>query len=89
MSEALDLEARRRRIKYRAWHRGLRELELLLGRFVDARIETLDAEDVAAFEVLLDVPDQVLLDGLMADAPPEPTHDTKLWRAIVAQRRRA
>ena len=61
----LDLDARRRRIRYRAWHRGLRELELLLGRFVEDGAQTLDAADIAAFEALLDVDDQTVLGWLM------------------------
>ena len=32
------LDARRRRILYRSWHRGTREMDLLMGRFADALI---------------------------------------------------
>lgn len=80
----LDLDARRRRIRYRAWHRGLRELELLLGPFADAQSAGLDAPDVAAFEALLEVDDQTVLGWLMGDAPPERAHDTPLFRRMCA-----
>ena len=33
-----DLDARRRQILYRAWHRGMREMDLIMGRFADAEI---------------------------------------------------
>lgn len=78
----LDLDARRRRIRYRAWHRGLRELELLLGPFADAQSATLDMQDVTAFEALLETDDQTVLGWLMGDAPPDPAHDTPLFRRM-------
>lgn len=80
----LDLDARRRRIRYRAWHRGLRELELLLGPFADAESATLDETDVTAFEALLEADDQTVLGWLMGDAPPDAAYDTPLFRRMRA-----
>ena len=82
MSSDLDLDARRRRIRYRAWHRGLRELELLLGPFADRQSAALDEVDVVAFEALLEADDQTVLGWLMGDAPPAPSHDTPLLSRI-------
>ena len=28
--------ARRRKLKFRSWHRGMREMDLIIGRFADA-----------------------------------------------------
>ena len=39
-SEGLDV--RRRKILFRSWHRGMRETDLIMGRFADAEIEKLD-----------------------------------------------
>ena len=36
-----ELGVRRRRIVFRAWHRGIREMDLILGRFADAHAATL------------------------------------------------
>ena len=33
---------RRRRLRYRAWHRGTREMDLILGPFADAHVERMD-----------------------------------------------
>ena len=33
-----DLDVRRRQILYRSWHRGMREMDLIMGRFADAEI---------------------------------------------------
>ena len=50
-SEGLD--ERRRRLLYRAWHRGMREMDLIMGRFADAEIGDMseaDLDDVRAAE---------------------------------------
>jgi antitoxin CptB len=76
-------EIRRRRICIRAWRRGMRELEILLGGFVDARIASLDAGALDELEILLDAPDAEVLSWLCGVAPP-PARDTPLLHAIIA-----
>ena len=78
-----DLAMRRRRIKFRAGHRGMRELDLLLGGFVEAQLDTFDARDIADFEALLDIPDQTAFGWFMRGAP-DPAHDTPVWRRLLA-----
>ncbi|MGC1956503.1 MAG: succinate dehydrogenase assembly factor 2, partial [Pseudolabrys sp.] len=55
-SEGLD--ARRRRLLFRCWHRGIREMDLVLGRFADAKMASLSDTEVEEIERWLDVPDQ-------------------------------
>ena len=55
-SEGLD--PRRRRLLFRSWHRGIREMDLVLGRFADANIATLSEGELDEYERWLDVPDQ-------------------------------
>ena len=45
-----DLDPRRRRTLFRAWHRGMREMDLIMGRFADAEIGTLSDEELTTFE---------------------------------------
>ena len=54
-SEGLD--ERRRRLLFRAWHRGMREMDLILGRFADANIDRLADRELDEFECLMDLPD--------------------------------
>lgn len=75
---------RRRRLRFRAWHRGMQEVDLLLGRFADAHLDTLDEADLAGFEALLDVPDQDILAWISHQAEPPPADDTPLLRRIIA-----
>ena len=63
-----DLSPRRRKILYHAWHRGTRELDLLLGRFADHAIGTLTEDELDAFEALLEVDDRELFGWILGKA---------------------
>jgi antitoxin CptB len=52
-----DLAMRRRRALYRATHRGSKELDFLLGRFAEQRIETMTAIEIGVMERLVEFPD--------------------------------
>jgi antitoxin CptB len=79
-SEGLDV--RRRKLLFRAWHRGLREVDLILGRFADANIEQLTEADLSDFENLMDVPDGELLAWLTGEADVPASHDRPLFRRL-------
>lgn len=51
------LDPRRRRILFRCWHRGTREMDLILGRFADAVLPGLGESELDEFERLMDLPD--------------------------------
>jgi antitoxin CptB len=67
------LDARRRRLLFRCWHRGTREMDLVLGRFADAEIANLRDEELAQLERLIEVPDPDLYAAVTGDKarPPE------------------
>lgn len=50
-------ETRLKRLKFRAWRRGFREADLLLGPFADRHASSMSAERLDRFERLLDQPD--------------------------------
>ena len=76
------LDARRRRLLFRSWHRGIREMDLVLGRFADAQIATLSDADLDEYERLLDVPDQQMFAWVSgAEAAPADI-DTALFRRL-------
>ncbi|MDP3068067.1 MAG: succinate dehydrogenase assembly factor 2 [Methylocystis sp.] len=80
----LDDDMRRRRIRVRAWRRGLREMDILMGRFVDARVETLPAQALDELEALLDLPDAAVFRWLSGAEQPPAERDTPLLRRIIA-----
>ena len=43
---------------FRAWHRGIREMDLVLGRFADRQLAVLSEIELSEFETWLDIPDQ-------------------------------
>lgn len=73
------LDERRRRLLYRSWHRGTREMDLLMGRFADAHLPTLSEADVADFERLIEVEDPDLFAWIGGETPPA-EHDTPVFR---------
>ena len=79
-SDGLDL--RRRRLLFQAWHRGMRETDLILGRFADATIAQLTDAELAQFEQLMEVPDRELLAWVTGEAGVPPAHETPLFRRL-------
>ncbi|NNC01025.1 succinate dehydrogenase assembly factor 2, partial [Corallococcus exiguus] len=50
-----DLDVRRRQILYRSWHRGMGEMDLIMGGFADSGIEKLSDDEIAEFGQLIEV----------------------------------
>lgn len=48
-----DIEVWRKRLTFRAWHRGTREMDLILGRFADAHVPGFEETELAQFEEIL------------------------------------
>jgi antitoxin CptB len=76
------LDERRRRLLFRAWHRGMREVDLITGPFADAHLGTLTEAEVAEFERLMDVPEPELLAWVMGARETPPIFDTALFRKM-------
>jgi len=55
-----DIELRRRRVAYRATHRGTKEMDLILGRFAQARLSGMSESELAVFERFAALPDPML-----------------------------
>lgn len=80
----LDDASRRRRLKFRAWHRGMREVDLLLGRFADVSVDGMGEADLAAFEALLDVPDPDILGWVTGELTVPEADRTPLVAQLIA-----
>ena len=55
------LDVRRRKLLFRSWHRGMREMDLVMGRFADAEISRLSEAELDEYERLIELPDGELL----------------------------
>ncbi len=76
------LDPRRRRLLYRLWHRGTREMDLLMGRFADATISDLTNAEIAELEHLAEVPDKELYAWLTGGDPVPPDYDLAIFRRL-------
>ena len=56
------LHIERKRLKFRSWHRGTREMDLLLGRFADRHLDAFDGGALRAYAALLERPDPDIYD---------------------------
>lgn len=79
-SEGLD--ARRRRLLFRCWHRGIREMDLVLGRFADEHLASLSDVELTELEGWLDIPDQQMFAWVNGMEPAPPEIETGLFRRL-------
>ena len=77
-------DPRRRRLLFRATHRGTFENDLLLGGFVRNNLATLTDDDVEALEILMELPDVDLADWLTGRRPIAPEDATPTLLRIRA-----
>jgi antitoxin CptB len=77
-----DLDARRRRALFRSWHRGMREMDLLMGRFADAQIADLSETELADYELLMEVQDRDIYAWLTGQLQAPPAYDTAVFRKL-------
>lgn len=83
-SEGLD--TRRRKLLFRSWHRGMREMDLILGSFADAQIGVLTEDEIDQYEILLEIPDTELLPWITGEQPIPPERDIAILRRLLAFR---
>jgi antitoxin CptB len=69
------MDDRRKRIRFRAWRRGFREIDLILGGFADKTAADLDEASLARFEALLDQSDHDVYDWIAGRAAPPADFD--------------
>ena len=79
-----DLVRRRKRLKYRSWHRGTKEMDLLLGPFADACLDGFGGAELREYEALLELPEPDLYEWILGRAaPPAAARSSVLDRLIA------
>ncbi len=79
-----DLDPRRRKILFRSWHRGMRENDLIMGRFADAERGNLSEAELDEFERLIEVLDRDLISWITGEAQVPSNYDTGVFRRLKA-----
>ena len=80
MPDDADLDTRRRRLRFRAWHRGTREMDLLMGRFADSELGTLPVSEVDELEQLMEAAVRAGFSGLTGELDVPGNFDTPVFR---------
>lgn len=80
------MDDRRKKLQFRAWRRGFREIDLILGGFADAKLAGLDDFGLDAFEALLEASDQDVYEWITGQAIAPSEHDTPTLAQIRAFR---
>jgi antitoxin CptB len=70
-----SLDTIRRKLAFRAWHRGTREADLLIGSFADRHLPEFGAEALGQFERLLTENDPDIYDWMTGRQSVPPEHD--------------
>jgi antitoxin CptB len=78
----MDREHRLKRLRFRAWHRGTKEADLLIGGFFDTHAESWDDEAIARFEALIDEEDVEIMAWAIGTAAPPPHHEGAMMQAL-------
>lgn len=77
------MDERRRKILYRASHRGMKEADLMIGGFVAARVADLNSAQLDRLEYLLDELDIDIMDWLIGRKPVPQKHDHDVFRMLM------
>ena len=77
-----DLSLRKRRIAYRAWHRGTKEADLLIGGFADKYMESWDEPETAWFEALIEEQDVDIMAWAIGTAPVPARYDGPMMNLL-------
>ena len=67
-------EARLKRMRMRAWRRGTKEMDLVLGPYADAHLNLMDQGALDAFDSLLEENDQDLMAWMLGQKTPPAAH---------------
>lgn len=59
-----DIQNMRKRLLFRSWHRGTREMDLIMGTFAEAHIEGFSEEELQQYDDILQISDPDLYDWL-------------------------
>jgi len=79
-------QARCRKLTFRAWRRGFREMDLLMGSFADAHLAELDEAGLSEFERLLSTPDWDVYAWIIGQKQVPEIYQSPLLNKLIAFR---
>ena len=79
-----DDQTLRRQLLFRSWHRGTREMDLILGRFAEGHLAAMRRDQLDGYARLLEKPDPDIYLWLTGREPPPADIGKDLWRLLMA-----
>lgn len=79
-----DIQTMRKRLSYRAHHRGTKEMDLILGPFATAHLPGYDADMLSRFEAVLDEADQDFMAWITGQYSVRADADHEIVDAVIA-----
>ncbi len=79
----IELDSRRKRIMFRCHHRGMKEMDIMLGGYVEKHIAQMRDEELNELEVFLQHHDQDLFSWFIGRKPVPDEANTDLFRRIL------
>lgn len=81
-----QLAVRRKRLVFRSWHRGTREMDLLMGSFADAYVKDFSADELALYEDILSHPDPDLYNWITGQQVPPANYMNAVLEKLICHR---
>jgi antitoxin CptB len=77
-----ELDQLRRKLKFRASHRGIKEMDLILGHFANQAVDSMGSEELAEFGALLELHDRDLMQWFTGEVETPVERRTDLFLKI-------
>ncbi len=80
-----DLQIRRKKALWRANHRGMKEMDLMLGQYAERKLAGMGIGQLEEFEAILEISDAYLSDWLTDKTETPENFQTSMFAEIKAQ----
>lgn len=81
-----DIENLRKKILFRSWHRGTKEMDLILGEFANNNVSNMDLDDLNKFQEFLNLSDPDLYKWIVAKDDSFPKEFEEFFKKIISQK---
>lgn len=78
----MNLDDRLKRLRFRAWHRGTKEADLLVGGFFDTHSANWNEAEIAWFEAMIAEEDVEIMAWAIGTAPPPARYEGAMMQAM-------
>lgn len=79
----IEIGIRRKRLKFRSWHRGMREIDLILGSFADRHVGDFDPDQLSQFERILELEDPLLYAWISGKQTPPAGQNSAVMKMLL------